>query len=464
MDYDVLILGGGIVGCAAAYELSKYSLNIALIEKDHDIADDVALANSAVVYDGSETNDTLMSKLERMGSELMPEITSKFNVPYKKCGYMIAAEDEETEKAVENLYRQDLAVGYKNIQLLDSEEIKKLEPGLNLNARKALYSRNFAVTLPYDLAISYGEVAFDNGVNFKLDEEVLDIKKIKKGYRVITNKNRFTCHIVVNTTPNEDYSVDISEKLHKERGIMDYFIMTGNVKSKVNSIVTTVKRGGKNFSIVPNIQDSAIVTVDADSNPDYSESLKKVSEIIGDVSEEDVKSYRKADLYRDSMIIDDSLIHQGYIKVVGKHYGLVAMTPAIATIVVETIRDNNKNCVLKKNFFDKRRDFIKFKDMTIDEINEVIKVNKDYGRIVCSCGHISEGEIVDAIRRPLGARTLEGIKRRTGAMAGQCSGQYCLLEIARILSRETGKSMLDIVKDSKNSKIVVSRIKEFDEM
>lgn len=464
MDYDVLILGGGIVGCAAAYELSKYSLNIALIEKDHDIADDVALANSAVVYDGSETNDTLMSKLERMGSELMPEITSKFNVPYKKCGYMIVAEDEETEKAVEDLYRQDVAVGYKSIQLLDSEEIKKLEPGLNLDARKALYSRNFAVTLPYDLAISYGEVAFDNGVNFKLDEEVLDIKKINKGYRVITNKNRFTCHIVVNTTPNEDYSIDISEKLHKERGTMDYFLMTGNVKSKVNSIVTTVKHGGKNFSIVPNIQESAIVTVDADSNPDYSESLKKVSEIIGDVSEDDVKSYRKADLYRDSMIIDDSLIHQGYIKVVGKHYGLVAMTPAIATIVVETIRDNNKNCVLKKNFFDKRRDFIRFKDMTIDEINEVIKVNKDYGRIVCSCGHVSEGEIVDAIRRPLGARTLEGIKRRTGAMAGQCSGQYCLLEIARILSRETGKGMLEIVKDSKNSRIVVSRIKEFDEM
>lgn len=464
MDYDVLILGGGIVGCAAAYELSKYSLNIALIEKDHDIADDVSLANSAVIYDGSETTDTLMSKLERMGSELMPEITSKFNVPYKKCGYMLVAEDEESESSIEKLYSKAVATGYKNIQLLDPDEVRKVEPGLNLKGGKALYSRNFAVTLPYDLAISYGEVAFDNGVNFKLDEEVLDIKKINKGYRVITNKNRFTCHIVVNTTPNEDYSVDISEKLHKERGIMDYFIMTGNVKSRVNSIVTTLHRGGKNVAVVPNIQDSAIVTVDADSNPDYSESMKEISRLMGDVSEDDIKSYRKADLYRDSMIIDDSLIHQGYIKVVGKHYGLVAMTPAIATIVVETIRDNNKNCVLKKNFFDKRRDFIRFKDMNIEEINEVIKVNKDYGRIVCSCGHVSEGEIVDAIRRPLGARTLEGIKRRTGAMAGNCAGSSCLLNIARILSRETGKSMLEIVKDSKNSRIVVSRIKEFDEM
>lgn len=464
MDYDVLILGGGIVGCAAAYELSKYSLNIALIEKDHDIADDVALVNSAVIYDGSESDDTLMSKLERMGSEMMPEITSKFNVPYKKCGYMMLAEDEQTEKIIEDMYNKNITKGYKNIQLLNSEEIRRIEPELKISAGKAMYSRDFAVTLPYDLAISYGEVAFDNGVNFKLDEEVLDIKRINKGYRVITNKNRFTCHIVVNTTPNEDYSVDISEKLHRERGIMDYFLMSGDVKSRVSTIVTAIRADGKNFSVVPNIQDSAIVTVHTDENPDYSDSMKEISRIIGDVKEDDIKSFRKADLFRDSLIIDDSLIHQGYIKVVGKHYGLVSMTPAISKIVVETIRDNNKNCVLKKNFFDKRRDFIRFRDMSIEEINEVIKVNKDYGRIVCSCGHVSEGEIVDAIRRPLGARTLEGIRRRTGAMAGACGGSKCLLQIARILSRETGRGMLDIVKDSKNSRLVVSRIKEFDEM
>ncbi len=240
MDYDVLILGGGIVGCAAAYELSKFSLNIALIEKDHDIADDVALVNSAIIYDGSETNDTLMSKLERMGSELMPEITSKFNVPYKKCGYLLVAEDEKNEETLQKIYENDVAKGYSNIQILDGDEVRKMEPELKLNARKALYNKNFAVTLPYDLAISYGEVAFDNGVNFKLDEEVLDIKRINKGYRVITNKNRFTCHIVVNTTPNEDYSVDIAEKLHKERTEMDYLLMNGNVKSRVSNIVQSI--------------------------------------------------------------------------------------------------------------------------------------------------------------------------------------------------------------------------------
>jgi len=464
MDYDVLILGGGIVGCAAAYELSKFSLNIALIEKDHDIADDVALVNSAIIYDGSESTDTLMSKLERMGSELMPEITSKFNVPYKKCGYLLVAEDEQKEEIIRKIYEDVVSKGYSGIKLLDGDEIRRMEPELKLNARAALYNENFALTLPYDLAISYGEVAFDNGVNFKLDEEVLDIKRINKGYRVITNKNRFTCHIVVNTTPNEDYSVDIAEKLHRERTDMDYFLMNGNAKSKVSNIVQAAGGASGEFSIVPNIQDSALISLKSEDDRDYGETIKRISDILGDISEDEIKTYRKAELYRDSIIIDDSLIHQGYIKVVGKHYGLVAMTPAIAMIISETIKDNNKNCVLKKNFFDKRRDFIKFKDMNIEEINEIIKVNKDYGRIVCSCGHVSEGEIVDAIRRPLGARTIEGIRRRTGAMSGSCGGSTCLLNIARILSRETGKSMLDIVKDSKNSKLVVSRIKEFDEM
>ena len=464
MDYDVLILGGGIVGCAAAYELSKFSLNIALIEKDHDIADDVALVNSAIIYDGSETNDTLMSKLERMGSELMPEITSKFNVPYKKCGYLLVAEDEKNEEIIQKIYENDVAKGYSNIKILDGDEVRKMEPELKLNARKALYNKNFAVTLPYDLAISYGEVAFDNGVNFKLDEEVLDIKRINKGYRVITNKNRFTCHIVVNTTPNEDYSVDIAEKLHKEKTDMDYLLVNGNVKSKVSNIVQSIGGDSGEFSIVPNIQESAVISLKSAANRDYDETIKRISNVLGYIGEDEIKTYRKDGLYRDSMIIDDSLIHEGYIKVVGKHYGLVAMTPAIAAIISETIKDNNKNCVLKKNFFDKRRDFIRFKDMDVDEINELIKVNKDYGKIVCSCGLVTEGEIVDAIRRPLGARTIEGIRRRTGAMAGSCGGAKCLLDIARILSRETGKGMLDIVKDSKNSKLVVSRIKEFDEM
>jgi len=463
MDYDVLILGGGIVGCAAAYELSKYSLNIALIEKDYDIADDVALINSAIIYDGTECEDTLMAKLEIMGSNLMPDITSKFNIPYKKSGYLIIAEDDASRKKIDQMYTNAVSRGVKDIQILDSEDVYKMEPNLNLKVISALYSKNTATVFPYDLAIAYGEVAFDNGVNFKLEEEVLDIKKINKGFKVITNKNKFTCNMVINTTPKEDYSIDVTEKLQKNRSNLGYFLLDKNVQVNFSNIITSMNENSEKIYLVPTVQGSTVVAVNSEETIDYKDSIDKMSKIIGNISENDISTYMKAAFYNDSIIIDDSLIDQGYIKVVGKHYGLVSMTPAIAKIVCETII-SNVNCVLKKNFIDKRREFYRFIDLNNEERKKVINMNKDYGKIICSCNCVSEGEIIDSIRRPLGARTIEGISRRTGALIGSCNGAQCMTKIARILSRETDKKMIDIVKDSKNSKIVVSRIKEFDEM
>jgi NAD(P)H-nitrite reductase large subunit len=139
------------------------------------------------------------------------------------------------------------------------------------------------------------------------------------------------------------------------------------------------------------------------------------------------------------------------------------MTPAIAKIVCETIV-SNFNCILKKDFVDKRREFYRFKYLSNEERNDIIKVNKDYGKMICYCQKVTEGEIIDSIRRPLGARTLEGVKRRTGATFGSCNGAQCLNKVATILARETNKGMTEIVKDSKNSRLVLGRIKEFNEI
>ncbi|MGE5628744.1 MAG: NAD(P)/FAD-dependent oxidoreductase [Solirubrobacterales bacterium] len=463
MDYDVLILGGGIVGCAAAYELSKHSLNIALIEKDYDVADDVAIINSAIVYDGSECEDTLMAKLEAMGSSMMAEITTKFNIPYKNCGYIIIGQDEATGKRIDEMYNRAVSRGIKNIQVITGEDVNRMEPKLNIKVEKALYTKNTAIISPYDLAIAYGEVAFDNGVNFKLEEEVIDIKKINKGFKVITNKNKFTCNMVINTTPNEAFSIDASQRVETDNCSREYFMLDKRMPLKLNSVITTLDNSKDMTYIIPTLQGNTAILSISEGAPDYKTSLEKVSMTVGNISESDINSYICAEFFRNPIIIDDSLIDQGYIKVTGKHYGEVTMTPAIAKIVCETIV-SNINCVPKKNFMDKRRDFYRFKDMNNKERNEIIKVNKSYGKIVCSCNCVSEGEIIDAIRRPLGARTLEGISRRTGTMCGDCNGARCLTKIARILSRETGKRINEIVKDSKDSKLMPSRIKEFEHM
>ncbi|WP_027626475.1 NAD(P)/FAD-dependent oxidoreductase [Clostridium lundense] len=460
MDYDVLILGGGIIGCAVAYELSKYSLNIALIEKDYDIADDVALVNSSIVYDGVECEDTLMAKLEMMGNKMFDELSTRIDVPFKRCGSLIIAENKEDEERLNKMYERSIERGIKNIYLLSSQEVYELEPNLNINVSKALYSKNTGVVCPYDLAIAYGEIAFDNGVKFRLEEEVIDIQKITKGFRVITNKNKFTCKMVINTTPGQNYSIDTSERIYKEKSNLSYFVLEKDYKGDFNNILFTLNGLRRRILTVPTVQGNMMVAVNTKDVLGYSETLKKISELIGDIDENKINAFYQWPSYKDTIIIDESLVDKGYIKVVGKHYGQVTMTPSIAKMVCETII-SNINCVLKKDFIDKRRDFYRFRDLSNEDRNKIIKMDKRYGNIICTCQKVTEGEIVDAIRRPLGARTVEGIKRRTGVTFGNCKGSECFSKIVKILARETDKKITDIVKDSKNSKIVSGRIKEF---
>ncbi|WP_251862152.1 FAD-dependent oxidoreductase [Clostridium sp. Marseille-Q2269] len=463
MDYDVMILGGGIIGCALAYELSKYSLNIALIEKDYDIADDVAFINSSVVYDGVECENDLAAKLEMNGNKLMEQISKKFKIPFKRTGSLIIAKNDDEVAKIENMHKKALERGIKNIEILNKDEVEKIEPNLNMNLKKALYSKNTASIAPFDLAISYGEIAFDNGVNFKLEEQVLEIQKLSKGYRIITNKNKFNCNIVINTTPDENFGIYSDTKRNYKMSNFNYLLIEKNSIKEFNNIVMKLSDNEniKKILAVPTVQGNMVLAVDTYKKINYKDTLDISYTILDEINEMDINTFYQFPYYDDSIVIDDGLIDNGYIKVIINHYGQVTMTPYIAKIITETIVNNIK-CVLKKEFIDKRRDYYKFNELSLEERNKIINMDKRYGKIICACNKVTEGEIIDAIRRPLGARTLEGIKRRTGAAFGSCQGTYCLNKLASILARETNKFMTDIVKDSKNSKITPCRIKEFD--
>lgn len=472
MDYDVLILGGGIIGCAVAYEISKYNLNIAVIEKDYDIADDVALINTAMVYNGVESENTLTAKLERMGNKMMDTISAKFNVPFKRCGSLIIAQTDEEVKIIEKIYNRAIDRGTKDVLILEPEYIYEMEPNLNVDIKKALYSKNTGVICPFDLALSYGEVAFDNGVKFKLEEEVTDIQEISKGFKVITNKNKLTCKMVINTTPSENYSIVngkknvVNEKklnVNNNVGILKYLLLDSNEKTRYSHALLMINSKGERIYTIPTMEGDTVAAISTKENVSYDEVVTRVSKITSDVDDMNVKMYLDWPFFEESMVIDDSGIDKGLIQIKGKHYGLVTMTPAIASIVCESVVSNMK-CTLKKDFNDKRRENYKFRELCDEERKRIIKLDKKYGNIICGCQKVTEGEIVDAIRRPLGARTVEGVKRRTGAAFGNCQGSHCLNKIVSILARETNKKMTDITKDSKNSNIVLCRIKEFDSM
>ena len=467
MDYDVLVLGGGIIGCAAAYELSKYNLNIAVIEKEYDIADDISFVNTAIVYDGSETSNNVMSGLEYIGNILLEDLCSRFNVPFKRIGALRVVNDENGVLKLKEMYDRTVKRGIDGICLINGDEVKKIEPNINTDIKKGLYSKNVAIVAPYDLAIAYAEVASENGVNFRLEEEVLNIEKINKGFRVVTNRNKFTCKVVINTIADEIY---INEKgVVKEKNSeaeedsfknMSYILVDSKYKNKLNNVVTQTFDKDTFVVSTPVINGGSLIGVKSIEKTSLEDNLSYVGVMLKDLNKSIINNLFRESYDKDSIVVDDSEIDKGYISIIGTHYGKITLAPALAKMICDTL-SNNLNCTLKKNFIDKRREFYRVRQMNREELNEAIKVDGRYGKIICNCNNVSEGEIVDCIRRPLGARTVKGVKRRTGAGFGNCHGSYCNEKIISILARELDKKITDIVDDSKNSKIIYSRIKEF---
>lgn len=467
MDYDVLVLGGGIIGCAVAYELSKYNLNIAVIEKEYDIADDISFVNTAIVYDGSETSNNVMSGLEYIGNILLEDLCSRFNVPFKRIGALRVVNDENGVLKLKEMYDRTVKRGIDGICLINGDEVKKIEPNINTDIKKGLYSKNVAIVAPYDLAIAYAEVASENGVNFRLEEEVLNIEKINKGFRVVTNRNKFTCKVVINTIADEIY---INEKgVVKEKNSeaeedsfknMSYILVDSKYKNKLNNVVTQTFDKDTFVVSTPVINGGSLIGVKSIEKTSLEDNLSYVGVMLKDLNKSIINNLFRESYDKDSIVVDDSEIDKGYISIIGTHYGKITLAPALAKMICDTLT-NNLNCTLKKNFIDKRREFYRVRQMNREELNEAIKVDGRYGKIICNCNNVSEGEIVDCIRRPLGARTVKGVKRRTGAGFGNCHGSYCNEKIISILARELDKKITDIVDDSKNSKIIYSRIKEF---
>lgn len=467
MDYDVLVLGGGIIGCAVAYELSKYNLNIAVIEKEFDIADDISFVNTSIVYDGSETSNNVMAGLEYIGNILLEDLCEKFNVPFRRIGSLRVVNDDNGVVKLKEMYERAIRRGIDGVYLIDPDEVYEIEPNINMEVKKGLYSQNVAIVAPYDLAIAYAEVAFDNGVNFRLEEEVLTIQNVTKGFRVVTNKNKFSCKVVINTIANEIYINEkgVVEEKDSEDGInsfknMSYILLDDNYENKLQRIVT--KTFDKDTFVVstPVLNGGSLIGIKSIEKTSLDDNLQYASKLLKGLDKSNINNLFRESYDKDSIVVDDQKIDKGYISVIGTHYGKVTLAPAIAKMLCDTI-SSNLNCRLKKNFIDKRREFYRFREMDRNEVNEVIKLDKRYGKIVCMCNNVSEGEIVDSIRRPLGARTVKGVKRRTGAGFGNCHGAYCNEKIIQILSRELDRKFTDIVDDSKNSNIISGRIKEF---
>jgi len=463
MDYDVLILGGGIIGCAIAYELSKYNLNIAVIEKDYDICNDTPSINTATIYDGLECEDELSSKLIRKGNLLMEEYALRFKVPYKRCGTLYIARNEIQAISIDKMYERAKAKKIDDVKLLIGKEILEYEPNIEGNIIKSIYIPNTGVISSYDLALAYGEIAFDNGVNFRLQEEVESINSINKGFKIKTSKNKFTCKIVIDTTKDKNLQLVNENNKEDDKGkYMKYVVIDKPYEKLYSNIIFNVRENERIY-IRPTINNETIGAYSNYKNVHYDKVIEKIKPLTKEISENDIKVVRDWRLFDEPIIIQDDIINSGYINIKVNHYAKVTITPYLALNISKLVVEK-LNCKFKKDFNDKRREYFRFKNLSNEERNKIIKLDSKYGRIICQCEKVSEGEIVDSIRRPLGARTVTGVKRRTGAGFGSCDGCYCKDKIIEILAREMDKRVTEVVNNSKDSTILLSRIKEFDEM
>ena len=411
-----------------------------------------------------------MAGLEYIGNILLEDLCEKVNVPFKRIGSLRVVNDDNGVVKLGEMYERAIRRGIDGVYLVEPDEVYEIEPNINTSIKKGLYSQNVAIVAPYDLAIAYAEVASDNGVNFRLEEEVLTIQNITKGFKVVTNKNKFSCKVVINTIANEIYINEkgIVEEKDTENDIdsfnnMSYILLDDNYENKLERIVT--KTFDKDTFVVstPVLNGGSLVGIKSIEKTSLDDNLNYASKLLKNLNKGNINNLFRESYDKDSIVVDEQQIDQGYISVIGTHYGKVTLAPAIAKMLCDTI-SSSLNCKLKKNFIDKRREFYRFREMNRNEINEVIKLDKRYGKIICMCNNVSEGEIVDSIRRPLGARTVKGVKRRTGAGFGNCHGSYCNERIIQILARELDKKITDIVDDSKNSNIISGRIKEFKEI
>jgi len=473
--YDAVIIGGGVVGCAIARELSKYKLSIAVLEKEDDVSWGISCRNSGVVHAGFNNKPgTLMAQFCVEGNKSFAELCRQLDVPYKKIGKLVVAKKKEEIAGLKKLKVQGDKNRAKGLEIINSGEIKRLEP--NVLGIAALYSPETAITSPYLLTIALAENALENGVSFFLNTEVKSIIRLNNShFRIKTYKREFTSSYVINSAGlYSDYiarMVGIKKyRLYPCRG--EYHILDKNVSWLINHLVYPVPQagsGGLGIHLTPTIDGNILIGpsneyIKSKDNLSVTSSVMKMlsAEVRGFLPlispQYIIRSYSglRAKQAPSSeggfwdFAIEESDTVDNFISLIGiESPGLTAAQP-IAKRIVEIISKKGR---LNSNpsFNPFRKGILRFEEQDEETKKTLIKQDSDYGEIVCRCEKVTKKEILEAINNPLGARSLISIKYRTRAMMGRCQGGYCLPRIIEILRKDFNLAPREVTLKGKNS-------------
>ena len=474
--FDVTVIGGGVVGAMIMRELSKYDLKICMLEKEDDVCMGQSKANSGIVHAGFDAKEgTLKAKFNVSGNKMMTEVCKELGVKYKNNASLVVAFSDDDLKTLLELKARGEKNGVECLEIISADELRKRVPEISENSKGALEAKTGGIVCPYNLTIAAIGNAMDNGAELLCDYEVVKISKNNNYYSIFSKDLRhIESRVVINSAGicsgkianlvGDEYDV------HARRGQYILLDKTAGYLTK-NTLFFTPTKLGKGVLVSPTVDGNIFMgptaeEIDGNDTDTTAEGLasiiSKASEMINKLPLGDtITSFSGVRAYNDKhdFIIEESKNNKGFINLIGIESPGLTASPAIGKFVVEDIVSKLIDLKRKADYNPYRRPDFFFNELSVDEKNKVIADDGRYGKIVCRCEKITEGEIVSAIHANPKATSVDAVKRRTRAGMGRCQGGFCMPHVVEILAREFNVPMTDIAKNGKNSKILTGRTK-----
>lgn len=473
--YDVIIVGCGVIGAACAYELSKFDLSVCVVEKSNDVANGTTKANSAIVHAGYDPRPgTNMARLNVEGNRLMGELCRKLDVPFRRIGSHVLAFSEADIQTLAVLYDRGVKNGVPDLRLLSAEEVRQMEPQLADTVLGSLWAPSAGIISPWELTLALIEVAVKNGVELMLEAPVSAMEKQDDHFLVTTAKGVLEGRYVFNAAGV--HCGDIAELIAKKEFTIqpnrgEYYLLDKSEGMRVHStIFQCPNENGKGVLVSPTVHGNLLVGPDAvnvtdpDNTKNTTEGLSfvrtaAVRSVPGLSFRDNIRNFTgiRANHSSDDFLIGESKSVPGLFNLAGIKSPGLSSAPAIALEAVAYLQEKLPLC--KKEHYCDERHVIRFKTLSPEEKNAVIKRDPRYGRVICRCETVTEGEIVAAIHSPVPPTTINGVKRRVGAGMGRCQGGFCGPRVQEILAREWGVPMDKILMDGPGSYILTKQTK-----
>lgn len=494
MIFDVAIIGAGIVGSCIAHELSKYKLNVCILEKEDDVSCGTSKANSGIIHAGYDPEPgTLMAKLNVKGAEMYPELAQKLHFDFKQTGSFVIAFSEADRAHIEKLLERGKTNGVKELRIIEKDELKSLEPEISDEACAALFAPTAGIVNPYQATWAFAENAVQNGVKLYLNSQVRSIAKAENDrlFEVQTAKGSIKTRFVVNAAGL--YADKINGmagarafKTVPRRG--EYCLLDNNCKNLASHVLfQPPSKLGKGVLVTPTVDGNILVGPSADSvkNADETATTQEGQQLVFDTACRTIPNLPRRNIINsfagvralgfinsendglvpvnDFIIEEDSSV-KGFITVGGIASPGLTAAPAIAVYVAELLQKAGLELQPNQDFVPVRKGIESFARASASRKAELIEENPLYGRIICRCEMITEAEIVQAVHSVIGATDLDGVKRRTRSGMGRCQGGFCSPRVTEIISRELKIPMIEVTKKGGCSYVLYGKTRSTDEV